>query len=204
MIGIIDLFIKVKNYFYLNVFFGPENAIFSHLTGDEKMKLMELADRAALSADGGVFVEIGSYLGASSCFIAAGIKNSGAAGAKLYCVDTWMNDSMSEGPRDTFDHFVKNTSRYTKFIVPIRETSASAAAKFERGINFLFIDGAHSYEAVRADADLWLPKVRKGGTVVFHDCGWAEGVKKVIGETAAPVTVSHGALANMWWGYVKC
>ena len=31
--------------------------------------------------------------------------------SKLYCIDTWENDAMSEGKKSTFDAFTQNTSR---------------------------------------------------------------------------------------------
>ncbi len=36
-------------------------------------------------------------------------------------------------------------------------------------IDFLFIDAAHTYGAVKRDWELWSPHVRKGGIVGFHD-----------------------------------
>jgi cephalosporin hydroxylase len=36
-------------------------------------------------------------------------------------------------------------------------------------IDFLFIDGDHSYEGARADFEIYGPKVRKGGVIAFHD-----------------------------------
>ena len=36
-------------------------------------------------------------------------------------------------------------------------------------IDFLFIDGNHSYRAVKRDFELYSPLVRKGGLVAFHD-----------------------------------
>ena len=36
-------------------------------------------------------------------------------------------------------------------------------------IDFLFIDGDHSYRAVKRDFELYSPLVRKGGIVAFHD-----------------------------------
>lgn len=38
-----------------------------------------------------------------------------------------------------------------------------------RHVDFLFIDGDHSYEAVRRDFELYEPLVRPGGLVAFHD-----------------------------------
>jgi cephalosporin hydroxylase len=38
-----------------------------------------------------------------------------------------------------------------------------------RKIDFLFIDGDHTYEGVRADFELYAPLVRLGGLIAFHD-----------------------------------
>lgn len=36
-------------------------------------------------------------------------------------------------------------------------------------IDFLFVDGDHSYDGVRRDYELYAPLVRPGGTIAFHD-----------------------------------
>jgi len=36
-------------------------------------------------------------------------------------------------------------------------------------IDFLFIDGDHSYEGVKMDFEMYSPLVRKGGIIAFHD-----------------------------------
>ena len=41
--------------------------------------------------------------------------------------------------------------------------------KINKNIDLIFIDANHSYNAVRADFLGWAPKVRSGGTIVFHD-----------------------------------
>jgi len=38
-----------------------------------------------------------------------------------------------------------------------------------RPVDFLFIDGDHSYEGVKRDFELWSPLVRSGGLIAFHD-----------------------------------
>lgn len=39
----------------------------------------------------------------------------------------------------------------------------------DRKVDFLFIDGDHSYEGVKKDYDLYSPFVQKGGIIAFHD-----------------------------------
>ena len=36
-------------------------------------------------------------------------------------------------------------------------------------VDFLFIDGDHTYEGVKKDFDMYHPMVREGGIVAFHD-----------------------------------
>jgi predicted O-methyltransferase YrrM len=38
-----------------------------------------------------------------------------------------------------------------------------------RKVDFLFIDGDHSYEGVKKDFEMYSPLVRKGGIIAFHD-----------------------------------
>jgi predicted O-methyltransferase YrrM len=38
-----------------------------------------------------------------------------------------------------------------------------------KGLDFLFIDGDHSYEGVKKDFEMYSPLVRKGGIIAFHD-----------------------------------
>src|SRR6266853_5522445 len=38
-----------------------------------------------------------------------------------------------------------------------------------RQLDFLFIDGDHTYDGVRADFEMYAPLVRSGGIVAFHD-----------------------------------
>ena len=36
-------------------------------------------------------------------------------------------------------------------------------------IDILHIDGAHDFESVKRDFEMWYPKVRRGGVIVMHD-----------------------------------
>lgn len=50
------------------------------------------------------------------------------------------------------------------------EIRDDAAGYFGRhGIDFLFIDGDHHYEAAKKDFEMYAPLVKSGGIVAFHD-----------------------------------
>ena len=53
-------------------------------------------------------------------------------------------------------------------VVWIRKTSQEAAANWEEPIDFLFLDGLHSFEAVQTDWKAWSPHVRPGGSVALR------------------------------------
>ena len=48
-------------------------------------------------------------------------------------------------------------------------TSAEAVNVITDPVELLFVDGDHSVEGARRDAQLWLPRMIVGGTVMFHD-----------------------------------
>ncbi len=175
-----------------------DHAIFTHLTKEEKLRLYELAKNTS----GKVFVELGSYVGASSCFIAKGIRASNKSG-KLYCVDTWQNEGMAEGFRDTYEEFINKTSHYKDIILPLRGNSVEVAKEFKKKVDFLFVDCDHSYEGVKSDVEAWFPKLNPGAIVIFHDIGWAEGVQKVVAEKVSPVVKNENRLPNMYWAWLK-
>jgi predicted O-methyltransferase YrrM len=149
---------------------------------------------------GSVIVEIGSYLGASSTFLAAGAKESRGL---VYCVDTWENDAMSEGQRDTYEEFMKNTQRFKTVIAPLRGLSTDIARSFNKRIDLLFIDGDHSYEGVKEDVEAWFPKLNEKAVVIFHDIGWAEGVQKVVTECVRPSADKEIFLPNLYASFIS-
>jgi predicted O-methyltransferase YrrM len=166
------------------------HGIFTHLTNDEKLLLYLLTLKMKRPA---VAVEIGSFLGASACFLALGLGRTG----RLYCVDTWNNDAMDEPERDTFNEFMRNVRNFREEIVPLRGTSARMATKFDRGINFLFVDGDHSYEECLNDWLSWSKFLEPEAIVVFHDVGWAEGVIRVVREHVSPLAKREVGMNNM-------
>jgi predicted O-methyltransferase YrrM len=170
----------------------------THLTRREKIKLFDLATTCS-----GNVVEIGSFVGASTCFLASAILAKGNRNSqRIWCVDTWMNDAMSEGARETYVEFTRNVVEFRDFITPVRSLSLTAAAAFSSRIDLLFIDGDHSHQAVVADWESWSRHLSDGAVVVMHDSGWADGVQRVIAEHISPHAISEWRLPNMYWAEI--
>lgn len=58
----------------------------------------------------------------------------------------------------------------------IHGDSQGVAQIWNKQIALLFIDGDHSYEGVKKDTLSWEPFVKKGGTILFHDTDYVDGV----------------------------
>ncbi len=150
---------------WMTTFIRQLFAIPTHMTPSERLALLQ----AALNLQPGFsIVEIGSYLGASTAFMAYAATSKGGI---VHAIDTWQNESMGgEGLRDTFAEFHKNTEPFAHFIQTHRGRSTDIAKK-EAPIpcDLLFIDGDHHVEAVIADLQNWLPSLKPGGLLAMHD-----------------------------------
>lgn len=173
----------------------------SHLTLMERVILYRLAQGAPQRP----ILEIGSYLGASAYFLAAA-RHGTVHAERVICIDTWQNDAMTEGARDTFEWFLVNTKTFADRITTLRGYShhlVDAARELApEGLAMLFIDGDHSWEGVRRDWDCYRHLLGPGAIVAFHDFGWAEGVQRVVREDVEPLVCEYESLPNLWWGWM--
>jgi len=144
------------------------------------------------ASDGAHFVEVGSFVGRSSSFMAVEIMNSGKT-IKFDCVDTWKGSLVhQEGQASEyfavvdgtlFEEFEENMSPVYEFYQPIRMTSVEAAKLYsDKSLDFVYIDADHEYEAIKADITAWLPKVKIGGIIAGHDYPAWEGVVRAVEE----------------------
>jgi hypothetical protein len=160
----------------------------------------------ALAGDTAHFVEIGSWRGKSTCYLAVEIVNSGKQ-IQLDCVDTWRGSPAEEvhmtDPaviNDTlYGEFMLNTQPFN-FIKPVRMSSMAAVEQYkENSLDFVLIDGSHEYEDVKADITEWLKRVKPGCMLAGDDYEW-EGVKRAVNELLPDADVIHGPGL---WVYIK-
>jgi MMP 1-O-methyltransferase len=148
--------------------------------------------RAAAATTGrGAIVEIGSWKGRSTTWLASGAL---LAGRRVYAIDP-HHRSREYPDAETEDEFLANLARngLAAAVEPLVMTSEAAAARVADPIELLFIDGDHSYEAVRRDAELWLPRLIDGGTVMFHDVATAaySGPRRVVRDMVCRSPLFH-------------
>lgn len=113
--------------------------------------------------------------------------------ASIFCIDPFEDDA-AEGYDGEYNLkcWKQNTREwFGKKVFLKRGTSWDEGKAWGDGvkIDFLFIDGDHSFEAVLLDLKMWVPKVRPGGMVMGHDITGPHGpaVKKAIEAYAEEV-----------------
>ena len=175
---------KVKKFVSQGQRLKEINKIAGHLGLNEGRLLFKMAKSLKNNS---VIVEIGAFKGKSTCFIAEGI---GAKNCEFYTIDTWCNDGMKQR-EDVFADFLENIKAYKDKIQLLRGFSYDAVKNWpkQRKIDFLWIDGDHSYDGVKTDIRDWIPLVKTKGIVCFHDYRDAPGVKRAVDEMIADGTI---------------
>jgi predicted O-methyltransferase YrrM len=142
-------------------------------------------------------LEVGSYLGASTCYLAAGLSPTGT----IVCVDTWQNQTMPDGIRDTLAEFQNNLAPAKDQITQIRKASSDVTpAELGEKFDLIFLDGDHSYQQTKSDFQLAAACLAEDGVIAFHDSLYFEGVSRVIGEALATGAWQCGGLVrNLFW-----
>src|SRR5687767_7671825 len=138
---------------------------------EEGMALYEAALEAAAL---GPVLEIGSYCGKSTLYLAGAVRES-EAGTVVFSVDHHRGSeehqageqyhdarlSDAEGRIDTLPVFRDTIEQagVSDVVVGILAASEVAARAWTTPLGMLFIDGSHSSEAAAADLRLWSPHV---------------------------------------------
>lgn len=132
----------------------------------------------AMQTVSGDVVEIGSWQGRSSSFLARATRES--RNGQFYAIDHFRGnvgkeDSYVVGKEDLSDlksNFLGNMKKLNleSSVKLLDMPNSEAAVNFQPNqIRFLFIDGDHTAEGVSKDIELFFPKLCSGAIVVFDD-----------------------------------
>ena len=157
----------------------------------------ELVNRAAsiprmLSSESGKFlyalcymqhiagdvVEVGSWQGYSTSFLASAVRDSG--NGMLYAIDHFRGNVGKEDRyrvgaddlsdlRDNFERNMRQLGLWDSLTLFDMPNQTAATRLTGRNVRFLFIDGDHTREGVTKDIELFLPLLLPGAIVVFDD-----------------------------------
>ena len=118
-------------------------------------------------------LEVGSYEGLSTCFIAHKLPNS-----TIHCVDTWGgSDEHVADKMNEFDLFNQIEERFdfnTREFYPRISKHKSKSIDYLNNNNssefdLIYIDGSHHSDDVLIDALLSFKKLKVGGFIIFDD-----------------------------------
>lgn len=129
-------------------------------------------------------IEIGSYIGESTMVFCENFKEVTSIDPHIGNYD--LNDPVCNHAtfNVVYDQFKKNMSPYSNYN-HIRMTS-DEAIKHLIGVkvDFIYIDGLHTYEQVKKDIKNYLPLISENGFIGGHDYGdnWV-GVVRAINES---------------------
>lgn len=121
-----------------------------------------------------VIVEVGSARGKSTCSMALACKHNHRG--KVYAIDPHVPNAWTEhdtgGDNEAFLRGRLRDYGLNAYCEVIKSTSRAVAQSWSQPIGFLFIDGDHSYEGVKADYEGFAPWLRDDALVFFHDTTW--------------------------------
>lgn len=148
---------------YIFPLLEPLFAIETHMTFEERLRVFNAALQLRV---GFAACEVGSYLGASTCFLAAAAS---LRSGHVHAVDSWRNDAMpGEVVRDTWHDFIRNTEGFRPLITAYRG-SARDFKDHMPPLDLLLLDGDHSQAGTLADLTDYVPKLAPGGVLLLHD-----------------------------------
>lgn len=134
-------------------------------------------------------VELGTHYGSSFFSFCQAAKDLSLDGTVLHAVDTWEGDAHSGAYGESVYSLVSRTAERYPHARLVRSTFDEANGLFADGsVDIVHVDGLHTYEAVRHDCELWMPKLAPGGLLLIHDTEvriWDFGVWKWWEELSA-------------------
>jgi hypothetical protein len=90
---------------------------------------------------------------------------------KCFGIDHWKGDYHTGLYEEkVYENVLEENKKYNHFSKLIKKDFNSALSDFnDQSIDFLHIDGYHTYDSVKSDFNNWLPKCKKDAIILFHD-----------------------------------
>lgn len=147
------------------------------------------------------FLELGSFLGQSTAYLASKIKESGKP-IGLYAVDLWRldpandhNEFIAKYGTDIYWQFLNNMEACDVLNVVncVKSSTSEAALGFRSQsleFDFIFVDACHKYEGVLSDLSNYWPLLRAGGQMAGHDI-YMDDVRRAVVDYFGSLSLNH-------------
>lgn len=110
-----------------------------------------------------IVLELGTFYGRSAILLSLKAE-------KVYTIDLFTG--RPDYPNYCYASVLRSIARYRKTdnIEVLKGSFSDFKNKFNNDMfDVLFIDGQHTHEAVSCDFEMFYPKVKSGGFILFHD-----------------------------------
>jgi len=160
--------------------------------------------------DESTIVEIGSFMGRSTKYLATNFWNAEKMKVRIHSVDTFKGSSEHSSLKtgNDFSSIFKDNLQFflnREMVIQHKGRSDDKAILDyfkDESIDALMIDGAHELEAVKEDVINWYPKVKKGG-VIFGDDFYLksvqEGMKQGLNHVKEPEYTTYSSQESVWF-----
>ena len=176
---------------------------FEHASGYELVRHIQQNFHGNL-----VGIEIGCAEGTTTeCYLEL-FKN-----LRLYGIDPytpfvdWNGVNIHEGVHQyAYDKFREKVDRFGDRFVHIKDYSDNVHNKFaDHSLDFIFVDGLHTYDQVLKDCNNYWNKVRPGGLFAGHDYNIISGVKQAVNEFAQSLQIEkiYVGTNDVWYWFKK-
>lgn len=155
-----------------------------------------------------VIVEVGSWLGASTIFMAELLPEQG----KVYAIDHWQGSPEHYADNDLqrrlptlYQQFLSNVihRNQAQKIIPLRMSSLEAASTLNVYADLIYIDGSHQENDVYNDIMAWYPKLAVNGILCGDDYAWGNDrlgyVKNGVHKAAKQLNLKVNVVENVFW-----
>jgi predicted O-methyltransferase YrrM len=128
----------------------------------------------------------------------------------LYLIDPYIpyfdaRNKLETSYADCFKRAQHVLSNYLDRVTFIKKTSIAAYPEVPGDLDFVYVDGNHSYEYVKKDIELYWNKVRSGGVLGGHDFSpdYYEVAKAVIEFAEKQGLVINARTSHCDWWFNK-
>ena len=158
--------------------------------------------------------EIGVYRGETSALLLRRIPL-----LQLLMVDWWKpprpnseyaatGDNFATKSNEEYEQAMNEAIRATAFaedrrLIVRAEQQLAASTIIPESLDFVFLDGDHSYSGTRAAIEVWWPKLKAGGLLCGHDFGRESpqlGVDRAVEDWSKHIGASFQLYPDFTWG----
>lgn len=178
-----------------------------NIKGLTSMRVQTLLNSLARGV--GSYLEIGSFLGATSCAV---LKDNFL---NAYFVDNWKQQIQPERqditlPANNKEEFIKNLKEYkgsSSITIYDSDLFAVPLEEMYDKIQMFFYDGPHDYETTKQATQYYYPTLQNESILVFDDANWEgvvagaiEGVEEMGGQIVyKKIILNSTENPREWW-----